>query len=85
MQSDFCVELALYFINNKSTVRKTAEKFLISKTAVHNILTKKLPKVNYSLFVDVKKIFEENKQQKHIRGGLATKLKYFNERTSKQK
>ncbi len=85
MQSDFCVELALYLINNKSTVRKTAEKFLISKTAVHNILTKKLPKVNYSLFVDVKKIFEENKQQKHIRGGLATKLKYLNERTSKQK
>ncbi len=59
-----------YFNKNHSTVRKTAEHFGISKTAVHLYLTKYMPNP-VSLA-----ILEKNKAERHVRGGLATRAKY---------
>ena len=68
--------LATYIIENKSTVRQAAKKFNISKSTVHKDISQRLEKVNPSLAIEDKKILEFNKAQRHIRGGLATKLKY---------
>ena len=71
-----CERLALYLIKNKTTVRQTAKEFGISKSTVHKDITEKLSKINFTLFEEVEKILKINKQERHIRGGEATKRKY---------
>ena len=68
--------LALYLIENRTTVRAAAKKFGISKSTVHKDLSERLPVYNRTLYLQVKEILEENKAQRHIRGGLATHRKY---------
>ncbi len=70
------VMLAEYIIHNKTTVRETAKKFGISKSTVHKDVTERLLKINPQLAKSAKKVLEENKAERHIRGGLATKRKY---------
>lgn len=70
------VILAEYIIENNATVRAAAKKFGISKSTVHKDLTEKLPIISPQLYPEVKKIMEKNKQERHIRGGMATKHKY---------
>ena len=77
-----CIELAHYIIETKSTVRHTAEVFGISKSTVHNDVTKRLSRINPLLCSEVKEVLEENKAQRHIRGGLATRHKYINMKNS---
>ena len=67
-----------YTVTNKATVRATAAAFGVSKSTVHKDLTEYLPKISSGLYAEVRKILEENKEQRHIRGGLATKQKYEN-------
>ena len=69
-------ELALYMIENRTTVRAAAKKFGVSKSTVHKDLSERLPVYNRTLYLQVKEILEENKAQRHIRGGLATRRKY---------
>ena len=75
-----CEKMALYLIENKSTVRETAKKFGISKSTVHKDLTDKLYKINLLLYKEVSKILEVNKKERHLRGGEATKRKYSKEK-----
>ena len=70
------IELANYIAENKCTVRDTATKFGISKSTVHKDITERLPKINRQLWKEVHKILLENKSERHIRGGKATKEKY---------
>ena len=70
------VILGQYIIENKSTVRAAAKKFGISKSTVHKDVSERLKKENPALYAQVKDILEINKQERHIRGGMATKLKY---------
>ena len=70
------INLAQYIIDSKDTVRGTAKKFGISKSTVHKDVTKRLPNINMTLAVEVRKVLDENKAERHIRGGMATKLKY---------
>lgn len=70
------VNLAHYIIDSKDTVRGAAKKFGISKSTVHKDVSERLKKINPSLAIEVRKILDENKAERHIRGGLATKLKY---------
>ncbi len=72
-------ELANYIIENKSTVRATAKKFGISKSTVHKDLTERLYYSNRTLYNEVKELLEFNKSQRHIRGGIATRIKYKGE------
>ena len=74
------VELGEYIIENKATVRSTAKRFGISKSTVHMDVSERLKKVNPHLYTQVKAILDVNKSQRHIRGGIATKLKYKNKR-----
>ena len=70
------VILARYVIDTKSTVRTTAKIFNVSKSTVHKDLSYRLIYINKSLANDVKYILENNKNERHIRGGFATKQKY---------
>ena len=69
---------ARYIIDNNATVRKTAKHFNISKSTVHKDISERLQRLNPALFSEAKEILDENKSQRHIRGGLATKIKYAN-------
>jgi putative DeoR family transcriptional regulator (stage III sporulation protein D) len=68
--------LALYIIENRTTVRAAAQKFGISKSTVHKDLSERLPTFNRTLYLQAKQILDENKAERHIRGGLATRRKY---------
>lgn len=70
------VSLAHYIIDSKDTVRGTAKKFGISKSTVHKDVSERLLKINPMLAHEVRTILDENKAERHIRGGMATKLKY---------
>lgn len=70
------IELAHYIIDSKDTVRGTAKKFGISKSTVHKDVSERLKKINPILAREVRSILDENKAERHIRGGMATKLKY---------
>ena len=70
------IELAHYIIDSKDTVRGAAKKFGISKSTVHKDVSERLKKINPSLAREVRVILDENKAERHIRGGMATKLKY---------
>ena len=71
-----CIILGEYLVNNKATVRAVAKKFGISKSTVHKDVTQTLKKYNKNLYRDVKGILEQNKQERHLRGGEATRIKY---------
>lgn len=68
--------LALYIIENRATVRAAARRFGISKSTVHKDLSDRLPLFNRTLYLQVKAVLEENKAERHIRGGIATRRKY---------
>ena len=72
--------LAEYIIENKATVRKAAKQFNVSKSTVHKDITERLVTLNRALAKEAKKVLEENKASRHIRGGMATKMKYENEK-----
>ena len=71
--------LALYIIENRATVRTAAQRFGVSKSTVHKDLADRLPAFNRTLYLQVKEVLEENKGQRQIRGGLATRKKYRGE------
>ena len=70
------VRLAEYIVENEATVRAAASAFGISKSTVHKDITERLQKVDYPLYLQVKAVLDKNKQERHIRGGMATKRKY---------
>ena len=70
------IAIANYIIDHNATVRQTARRFGISKSTVHKDLSERLPAFNRPLYLQVKGILDENKAQRHIRGGMATRRKY---------
>ena len=74
-------ELAVYIIETGATVRAAARQFGISKSTVHKDISSRLRQYIYSLYIQVRQVLEHNKQERHIRGGMATKNKYLNKRT----
>lgn len=70
-------ELALYIVKNKATIRQTASAFSMAKSTVHYDLVNRLAFVDYDLYLQVKKILNINFNEKHLRGGEATKQKYL--------
>ena len=70
------LELANYILETGSTVRAAAAKFRISKSTVHKDITERLHEINPALAAQVKTVLDNNKAERHIRGGLATKRKY---------
>ena len=70
------VNIAHYIVETKDTVRGAAKKFGVSKSTVHKDVSERLCKINPILASEVREILDENKAERHIRGGMATKLKY---------
>ena len=75
MEARACA-LAVYMIETGATVRAAAKHFGISKSTVHKDLSCRLQRYNHSLYLQVRQVLDRNKQERHIRGGMATKRKY---------
>ena len=73
---DRVYEIAGYILETNCTVRAAASKFDVSKSTVHKDLVDRLPHINAALSDEVRKVLNEHKAERHIRGGLATKAKY---------
>lgn len=71
------LELAHHIIETGATVRSTAARFRISKSTVHKDITERLLEINPTLAAQVKEVLDNNKAERHIRGGLATREKYL--------
>ena len=71
-----CVILGEYLVEKQATVRSAAQAFGISKSTVHKDVTQNLKCVNKALYIEVQKLLYKNKQERHLRGGEATRLKY---------
>jgi len=70
------IELSRYILETNATVRATAKKFRVSKSTVHKDVTERLLEINPAMAQDVKNVLDNNKAERHIRGGLATQQKY---------
>lgn len=70
------VEIAEYILETKATVRQAAGVFKVSKSTVHKDLSERLEKINADLAKKVRHVLDQNKAERHIRGGNATYLKY---------
>ena len=68
--------VAVYMIETGATVRSAARHFGISKSTVHKDLSQRLKQCNYTLYMQVRQVLDLNKQERHIRGGMATRRKY---------
>lgn len=71
------IKEALFALENSATVRKTAEKFGVSKSTVHKDLSQKLYYIDRSLYIKVRRLLNNNLETRHLRGGEATKNKYL--------
>lgn len=71
-----CIEIGKYIRDTGATVRQAGSVFGISKSTVHIDVTKRLYEIDRILFEEVNKVLQENKAERHIRGGNATKKKY---------
>lgn len=69
-------QIAVYMIETGGTVRSAAQRFGISKSTVHKDLSEKLPNASPLLYRQIRQLLEQNKSERHIRGGMATKAKY---------
>lgn len=69
--------VAEYIIENQATVRDAAKRFGVSKSTVHKDITERLAEFNQDMAVRVRRILDVNKQERHIRGGMATRKKYL--------
>ena len=74
------LELARYIVETGATVRSTAAKFSVSKSTVHKDITERLHEINPGLAAEVKEVLDNNKAERHIRGGLATREKYLHKK-----
>ena len=84
-RSERCEILGNYLVENRSTVRQVAQVFGVSKSTVHKDLTTVLKRVNPILYAKSKDILEQNKEERHLRGGEATKQKYLKSRGERVK
>ena len=84
-QEGRAVMLGRYITENKTTVRAAANHFGISKSTVHKDVSERLRTEDPELYANVKDILEINKQERHIRGGLATKRKYETEKQRRRR
>ena len=76
------IRLGEYIIEHNSTVRDSAGVFGISKSTVHKDLTSRLPRLNAGLYREVRAVLDLNKEERHIRGGEATRRKYLRTKSS---
>ena len=79
-----CVIMGTYLIENNATVRLVASKFGISKSTVHKDITENLKEINPILYKQVQEVLTINKNERHLRGGEATRIKYLQKHNDNQ-
>ena len=79
------VRIGEYLAETRATVRTAAKRFGVSKSTVHKDVSERLKKANAALFMEVKGVLEQNKKERHLRGGAATKRKYEKEKNPDKK
>lgn len=79
-KEDRARRLAAYMIETGGTVRSAGAHFGLSKSTVHKDLCEVLPRISPPLFAQIRQLLEQNKSERHIRGGLATRRKYQDEK-----
>ncbi len=72
------ISVAQFIVDNGATVRQAAKKFGVSKSTVHMDVAERLQYINPSLAAEVRKVLDKNKEERHVRGGMATREKYLN-------
>lgn len=70
------LDICNHILESKHTVRQTATVFGVSKSTVHKDMIERLPLINKKMASRVRVILEQNKAERHIRGGEATRQKY---------
>ncbi|MDR3270450.1 MAG: sporulation transcriptional regulator SpoIIID [Peptococcaceae bacterium] len=70
------LDIGTFIMESTATVRQTADEFGVSKSTVHKDVTERLPLINERMAMEVKHVLENNKAERHIRGGEATRRKY---------
>ena len=71
-----CKILGEYLVEHQTTVRGVAAVFGISKSTVHKDVAENLRREDRSLYEEVRKLLDKNREERHLRGGEATKQKY---------
>ena len=79
------VILGEYLLEHSATVREAARVFGISKSTVHKDVTERLCHVNNALWKQVQELLAKNKEERHLRGGEATRKKYTAHRRAETK
>ena len=70
-------EIGKYVSETGATVRAAAARFGVSKSTVHKDLTLRLKMQDLTLYEQVQQVLRTNKEERHKRGGDATRLKYL--------
>ncbi|MDS1029698.1 sporulation transcriptional regulator SpoIIID [Bacillota bacterium LX-D] len=70
------LEISHYIIESNSTVRQAANVFGVSKSTVHKDMTERLPEINEKIYLQVRNVLDQNKAERHLRGGEATRKKF---------
>ncbi len=70
------VKCAEYIVETGCTVRACSAHFCVSKSTVHKDVTERLLDIDEELYEKVRKVLLLNLNERHIRGGIATKQKY---------
>ena len=70
-----------YIVENHSTVRACAKVLGSSKSTVHKDVTERLAAIDPALWEQVKAVLSVNLQERHLRGGDATKKKYASKKS----
>ncbi len=78
------LEISDYILKTEATVRQVARNFGVSKSTVHKDVTERLPQINRHLALQIKRILDKNKAERHLRGGEATRRKYLSLREKVQ-
>ena len=78
------MDIATYIIEHNATVRQAAKQFGVSKSTVHKDAGERIGYINPALAKEVRKVLDQNKCERHIRGGLATREKYLAQHKNKE-
>lgn len=79
------LKVSEYIIETGCTIRTAAKVFGISRSTIHKDISERLPKISPTLYRKTKLVLEKNKSERHLRGGLATKLKYLSLKNERSK
>jgi len=72
------MQAAEHILETGATVRACAARFNVSKTTIHKDMRDRLPTLDGELHRAVDAVLKRNLEERHLRGGAATRRKYRN-------